>query len=1848
MTRKLHPALSLRAVALLSIGALASLIVAGSCLLALALPPVAAAAECTDTWVGPSESSWLTAENWSSGVPTSSDIACIGSGHTAQILFGTQEVAAVQGEGDLLLDSTLVLDGSSEPSSIGKLTMAGGTLTGAGDLQIAEELLFYSINRMSGSGSTAILPGAAVHTTLFSPENILEGRRLVNEGTVSWANGTLYEIGGAEVLNRGVFNANSGEETNIKAVSPEAVFVNQGTFQRTTGTGLHIVSVAFENEGDVTAGAGILSFNGGGSSSSGEWEGAEGAELRFAGNSSFSFTGGSLAENIGIVGLYTIVQLEGGLIEPSSHLSMSSGTLDLTSGATRLRSLSMYGTDDVISGAGDLEISEELLMERSEKMSGSGSTVILPGAVVNTTTFANLVLEGRRFVNEGTYTQTEGSIIELGGSEFLNLGTLTDDSGASKIIQAESAEDVFVNRGTFTFQKKGGGLFSISANFENEGNVTVGAGILTFNGGGSSSSGEWEAAEGGELVFLEGSYSFTGGSLAGKIAVAGHGTIVHVKGGVLQPSSQVATGEATLDLTSGSTRVRSLSMYGGEDRVSGAGDLEISEELLITRADTMSGSGSTVLLPGAVGNTTAFANPILEGRRFVNEGTYAQTEGSMVERGGAEFLNLNTFTDNSGSSKIIEAESANDTNVNRGTFQRTEGGGTQLIEPSFVNHGAIHEGPGHFEFKRPVSAASTEKASKNCKTEEPVACATGDLEESQTDIAIGGLGVGLDLTRFYSAQAAAAAGSPGAFGYGWTASFSDHLVSEEGGNRITLVSGNGSTVPFTKAGAGFKASALSQDLLSGSAEAGYTVVLPDQSEWSFSGAGRLESVSDRNGNQTTLAYGGSGRLETITDPAGREITLAYNGSGEVESAEDPMGHLVKYGYESGKLTSVTMPGEAEPRWQFKYDGSHRITQITDGRGGKTTNEYDGSSRVISQTDPAKRTLTFEYAPFHTTITNVATGAVTDERFTSDNEPYSITRGFGTAAATTETFTYNAAGLLLSKTDGDGHKTTYGYNANGDRTSEKDPAGDESKWTFDSTHDVLSATTPEGEKTTITRDANGNPETISRPAPGKETQTTSFEYGPHGELKSVTDPLSHVWGFEYDSQGDRTAQIDPEGDKRTAEYDEDSRLISTVSPRGNEAGAEASKFTTVIERDPQGRPIEVIDPLKGTTKYEYDPNGNLEVETDPNGHSTHFSYDADNEPIKVERPNGDIEETGYDGAGEVTSQTDGNKGETIYVRNVLEEPIEVIDPLERKTIETFDAAGNLESKTDPEGRTTSYAYDAANRLKEVSYSDGVTPTATFGYDKDGNLTSMKDGTGESSYEYDQLDRLTHSQDGHGDSVGYEYNLGEEQVGLTYPNGKSISRAFDEAGRLESLTDWFGHTTAFAYNEDSELKATTFPSATGNVDEYGYDRADRMSSVAIKKGAETLASLSYTRDKAGQLESLISKGLPGAEEEAFSYDENERLTGAGASNFEYDAANNLTEAPGTTNEYDAAGQLETGTGSTYGYDEEGERTKLTPSSGPASTYKYDQAGNLTAVERAKEGATPAISEDNAYDGTGLLASRSTGPTEYLAWDQSASLPLLLADGENSYIYGPSGLPVEQISSGEVPTYLHHDQLGSTRLLTNAFGEVAGASTYGPYGGLTGHTGTATTALGYAGQYTLGQSGLQYLRARFYDPATGQLMTQDPLVEATREPYAYAGGDPLTHRDPSGLFSIGEITEGVSGIPCPWCGAAKGATEALEGAASEVESGLAWVYNQLGTEKLDEGEGVNEGGSSAEESPCPSAGTKNEIGDRGQERTKDRNFAEKLEQAAGSNPNWPTGGSRLVRIAAIIARIFHLYNR
>ena len=235
-------------------------------------------------------------------------------------------------------------------------------------------------------------------------------------------------------------------------------------------------------------------------------------------------------------------------------------------------------------------------------------------------------------------------------------------------------------------------------------------------------------------------------------------------------------------------------------------------------------------------------------------------------------------------------------------------------------------------------------------------------------------------------------------------------------------------------------------------------------------------------------------------------------------------------------------------------------------------------------------------------------------------------------------------------------------------------------------------------------------------------------------------------------------------------------------------------------------------------------------------------------------------------------------------------------------------------------------------------------------------------------------------------------------------------------------------------------------------------------------------------------------------------------------------------------------------TYTYDSRGNRTSFDLPAAPVTALTYDQANRLTTF-----GSTASY----AYNGDGLrMAKTVSGVTTGFAWDVASELPLLLLDGTTAYVYWPGGLPLEQVSGATV-RYYHHDQLGSTRAITSSAGAVVATSTFDAYGRLTGSSGSVPNPFGYAGQYSDAESGFQYLRARYYDPATAQFLTRDPLEAITRSPYAYVYGSPLNGTDPSGLFGIPEWVPVVGGkcvdIADPNCDS--------PGIGSAVPDCLAW---------------------------------------------------------------------------------------
>ena len=119
--------------------------------------------------------------------------------------------------------------------------------------------------------------------------------------------------------------------------------------------------------------------------------------------------------------------------------------------------------------------------------------------------------------------------------------------------------------------------------------------------------------------------------------------------------------------------------------------------------------------------------------------------------------------------------------------------------------------------------------------------------------------------------------------------------------------------------------------------ASYVFTLPTQEELTFNSEGKLTEVKDRNGNALTLlpTHRASYRNHGTSSgelPNGFDFRLHREPGDE---RPDPMGHKVKYAYESGNLDLGDPARRRKPGWKFKYDASHQLTEMTNGRGGVT-------------------------------------------------------------------------------------------------------------------------------------------------------------------------------------------------------------------------------------------------------------------------------------------------------------------------------------------------------------------------------------------------------------------------------------------------------------------------------------------------------------------------------------------------------------------------------------------------------------------------------------------------------------------------------------------------------------------------------------------------------------------------------------------------------------------------------------------------------------------------------------------------------------------------------------------------
>ncbi len=811
--------------------------------------------------------------------------------------------------------------------------------------------------------------------------------------------------------------------------------------------------------------------------------------------------------------------------------------------------------------------------------------------------------------------------------------------------------------------------------------------------------------------------------------------------------------------------------------------------------------------------------------------------------------------------------------------------------------------------------------------------------------------------------------------------------------------------------------------------------------------------------------------------------------------------------------------------------------MTDPRGGVTDVSYDASGRVTSLVDPMSRTTSFSYSGDNasgsggTTLVTDPSGIETLYRYINGEEAQR-TVGFGTAEAATWQYGYSSQCLGRTMTiDPDGNVSVALYDASGNLLQTTDPLGRTTSYTYQGTLANLpsSKTDPEGVETTYAYDAAGDVTKIVTNAaskPSTPSQTFLYGYDARGDLTSATDPNGHVTTYGYDAYGDRTSKTDPLGDVTSWTYDAAGDRLSQTSATGG---------VTRWAYDAAGRVISATDPDANTTRTSYDADGNKISVTDGAGETTSYGYDADNELTTITNPGQTSASFGYNPDGHETSYTDENGHTWRDTYDALGRLASSTDPLGDTTAYGHDPAGETTSVTDALGETTSYAYDAAGELVGITYSSGSPAAVSFAYDADGRRVQMNDDTGQTTDTYDALGRLTSVTDGNGFVVNYAYDPASNVTQMTY-DGLTVSYSFDAANRMTSVTDGLGHTTSFTYDDAGNLTAVSYPN--GVVAAESYDAAGRPGSITDTLVAQTLAAFSYARNADGlisqatettpQLPASTPGGPAATAATAYGYSARDQIASANAGVYGYDPAGNLTARPsGQTMSYNAADELQSETtpaaqgGSvptSFTYDAAGERTAETGAD--TAILTYDQAGELSSY-------TASATYGYEYNGDGLRMSKFAGTLAggvragIFIWDTEATTPRILADLAHTFVYGPNGLPVEQmtLTTDEV-LYLHEDQLGSVRLATDQSGKVVATVTYSPYGRPAATSGGAVSPLGFAGGYTDAESGFLYLQHRYYDPATAQFLSVDPLVAQTLQPYVYAGNDPVNGNDPSGL--------------------------------------------------------------------------------------------------------------------------------
>ncbi|KAF3903424.1 hypothetical protein ABW20_dc0100534 [Dactylellina cionopaga] len=478
-----------------------------------------------------------------------------------------------------------------------------------------------------------------------------------------------------------------------------------------------------------------------------------------------------------------------------------------------------------------------------------------------------------------------------------------------------------------------------------------------------------------------------------------------------------------------------------------------------------------------------------------------------------------------------------------------------------------------------------------------------------------------------------------------------------------------------------------------------------------------------------------------------------------------------------------------------------------------------------------------------------------------------------------------------------------------------------------------------------------------------------------------------------------------------------------------------------------------------------------------------------------------------------------------------------------------------------GHEERYTHDQSGRLVKISRPDGS--EISYSYDAAGQVTQTRTGTASETvdYTYSSLGRLSRVQRA-GDSIEYAYNLDGTCRSVSFVGGLKQEYTFDQFSRMVQEKDVFGVTRDYKYNPQGQLSQRscngdtllyTYGSANytnglllstkltgGQTYErtVTYDGFGRTSKVKfINRNSENILNTSILYSPRGQIGQITStsythnhKDLKQRRE--FSYDGcghlivdsvaylNDSLTQTVSqilTRYKYDGNSNVisTDINGTVKNstYNAIDQrIDPG----FSYDRLGRL--LTDDTG--RRYSFDNSDRLTSVANPSKPTSSFVYRSD--DSLSHYSSDTKNTDIYFSQRRINAMRIKespQSSGSNTSLLSESGRLVAAYQPSESSATYFVDSQGSNVIAFDKKAEAeASVQTYKAYGAPSEHTFQKLhSSFGFKQEFTDPNSGLIYLRARYYSPDSMSFISPDTIHKENR--YAYCAGDPVNYIDPTG---------------------------------------------------------------------------------------------------------------------------------